>query len=194
MNKFLLFLFFVMPAMLFAADEIFVDCGSGYVMASVPNRHGISTVECRILWCRDLENGRIMGRDSEPSSGYEKGLEKNVAGSECGDDGFLCDGITEPIKCFGRRRWCPGEVAGEWDPELGFYTRRGADPSLYRSVLGGSCYRWQLQPHNCGAGEVGFNDGSTWVCGKPGNGGDGSRAAIRAQAVRRNAVMTAPRR
>ena len=184
MKKLVLFIFLILPFALVANDEQFVDCGPGFVMASVPNRNGIKTVECRRLWCRDLENGRIMGRETTPSSGYE-----NTSGAS-----ELCDDKNNCIECFGRRRWCPGEPAGDWDPDTGFYMRRGADSNLYRATLGGSCYRWQLQQHNCGVGEIAINNGSTWVCITQGGGTDVSRAAIRNQAVRRSAVISKGRR
>jgi len=187
MKKLLFFIFLMAPFALSASDDRFVDCGPGFVMASVPNRHGIPTVECRRLWCRDLENGRIMGRDATPSQGYE-----NTPGGP--SDRYTCDDQGNCIECFGRRRWCPGEPNGVWDPDLGFFVRWGtADANLYRSVLSGSCYRWQLQQHNCRQGEIAINNGDRWVCITQNIGGaEAARAAVRNQAVRRSAVMAPP--
>ena len=169
----------IVPLTVTASDELFVDCGIGFVRASVPNRNGITTVECRRLWCRDLENGRLMGRDATPNNGYE-----NTTGTV-----ELYDGEGNYIHCFGRRRWCPGEITGTWDADLGSFTRAGASPGLWRSVLSGSCYRWQLQNHTCEPGQIAINNGTAWVCLEPTAGSDQGRAAVRTQTVRRSGVM-----
>jgi hypothetical protein len=76
-----------------------------------------------------------------------------------------------------------------FNPEYGAYSRNGSDATLYRGVLSGNCYKWQLQNHNCAPGEVAINNGVSWVCMTQATGTDASRSAVKANALRRTGVM-----
>jgi len=162
------------------ASSVIIDCGEGFIGVTVQNQSGIPTVECRRLWCRDLENGRPMGSGDRPNNGYD-----NTAVPE-----EICGG-NDCISCFGRRRWCQGESAGIWEPEAGMYVRSNevvspGSPILNRGVLSGNCFRWQLQAHGCGPNQVAYNDGTAWICLTPSQlMGVGDRGATVPRAIRR---------
>ncbi|MDR1071563.1 MAG: hypothetical protein LBL21_02905 [Rickettsiales bacterium] len=177
MNRTILALIAILaaPAALFAAaGDKFVDCGEGYVLASSGARDGIQTKECKKLWCRDLENNKSMGRENTAAAGY-------VATSSPSD---ICDSQSNCVSCFGKRKWCAD--GGSFDVDKGIYVKSGS--SVYRGVLSGNCYKWQLQNHTCGPNEVAINDGDSWVCLNQSSGSDGARAAIKARAVRRTST------
>ena len=156
-----------------------VDCGPGFVSASVRNREGIQTFECRRLWCRDLENGRVAGRDNNPNNGY---VATDVPER-------IEDNDRNHIYCFGRRRWCDNQNQGDFMPEYGFYVRRGDNSLAHRGVLRGNCYDWGLTAHTCGPGETAIPTETGWVCVVAGSvGGTAARSAIRAQTIRRSSV------
>ena len=99
-----------------AADEL--SCGAGYVLVDKKGTiDEISLSECQKLWCVDLETGKKMGVGTKANSGYKDSM----------DVVELCDNDKNCIKCWGERRWCAGEVAGEWNPKYGAYTRHGED-------------------------------------------------------------------
>ena len=71
-------LFLAFFAAFASASAKTVDCGEGFVAADSKKLDGIPAVECKRLYCRDLENGRVMGKDDgTPNNGYEL---KNAAG------------------------------------------------------------------------------------------------------------------
>lgn len=137
-----------------AADEKFLSCGPGYVLANVSKIEGITAYECQKLWCRDLENGKSMGSGNTPASGYKS----TSAPVE------LCDAKNNCIECFGDRRWCSGDTPGVWNPEYGAYTRGGADTATYVSVQKSSCFGWQLEKPDCASGETAVLQNGEWVC------------------------------
>jgi len=167
----------------FAAGDQFVDCGPGFVIENVKNMDGIPTVRCKRLWCRDLENGRVMGKDDgAPNNGYEA---KDGNGKWIRS--IVGDGYGDAIECFGRRRWCAGNAPGDFDYDLGIWTKTAGN-ALYRGVLKGDCYYWQMQGHACDAskGEIAIHNGTSWACvsqADPTN--PFGRSAAKARAVRR---------
>lgn len=178
MKKIIASLFFVMAVVgvVNAADEKFLSCGPGYILASQPKKDGINAFECQKLWCRDLENGKSMGSDNNPASGY-----KTTSGPI-----ELCDAANNCIECFGDRRWCAGETAGVWNPEYGAYTRGGNDSATYQSYQKGSCFAWRLEKPVCEAGETAILRQGEWVCATAkGSGATGSRES----AVRRTGTI-----
>lgn len=177
------------------ATEKFVDCGPGFVSAPVKSMDGISAFECKRLWCRDLENGKVMGRDNgTPNSGYELKTAKGdwIRGQAEDNNGNV-------IECFGRRKWCTGETIGNAQPQfntdIGIYYKGGKDGDNYRSALGGNgCWYWQLQNHNCNAeaGETAMLKDGVWVCAVQASTSQ-ARSAIKARAIRRTAGVTSIR-
>ena len=170
---FLLGIFYMFGAV--AADK-FADCGAGYIVISAGNRDGIPTVECKKLWCRDLENGKIMGKENTAASGYESTPGPDISESSIGND---------EVYCFGKRKWCAAQ--GAFDPVYGGYVMNGDTPGHHVAVLSGNCYKWQLQNPGCKEDEVAINNGTSWTCLKPGSGADG-RSAIKSKAIRRISV------
>ena len=167
-----------------AASLPYVDCGDGFVAASAKSSDGIQTFECKRVWCRDLENGRVMGADnSTVNKGYE--LKNKVTPEEYNYYG-------KNIHCFGERKWCTGEVKGEFDPDIGIYTRSGVSTGFYRGVLRGDCYYWQVQSHKCDAanGEVAVHNGTSWTCIIQASGPGTGRSAIKQKAIRRSSGVT----
>lgn len=130
------------------------SCGAGYVLVPHSKIDGINAFECQKLWCRDLETGRFMGTGNHPNTGYIA----TPAPVE------LCDAANNCIECFGDRKWCSGEAAGEWNREYGAYTRGGADNATYVSYNKGSCFGWRLEKPNCPDGETAILQGDEWVC------------------------------
>jgi hypothetical protein len=168
---------------LFAADEKFVDCGPGFIVENAKKRDGIASVECKKLWCRDLENGKNMGANDSAANGY-------VITSAPVE---LCDDKNNCVECFGARKWCAGEAAGVWDPDYGIHIRPDSDASMYRGILSGNCYKWQLQNHNCGPNEIAVNNGTSWSClTQSGAGGEAARSAIKKKAIRRTSGVVKP--
>lgn len=138
-----------------AADAAkFTSCGAGYVLASHAKIDGLNTAECVKLWCRDLETGRAMGSGDRAANGYVDTPEPVE----------LTDAAGNRIECFGRRKWCGGAVAGEWNPEYGAYTRDGADNATYQSYQKGSCFTWQLEKPECPNGQSAVLQNDEWVC------------------------------
>ena len=116
--KRIILLFFagvVLSSAAYAADEKFVDCGAGFIVANAKSRDGIPAVECKKLWCRDLENGKSMGKENTPSAGYQS----TAAPVE------ICDNANNCIECFGTRKWCATETPGNFEPEFGIHVRPG---------------------------------------------------------------------
>lgn len=134
------------------ADDF--SCGAGYVLDKHPNIDGIPAMQCKKLWCRDLETDAVMGTGDKVASGYQ----------ETSAPVELCDAAGHCIECWGQRRWCAGDVRGEWNPEYGMYTRGGADSVTYRSYKKGGCFSWRLEQHNCPDGEVAVLKDGEWVC------------------------------
>ena len=129
------------------------SCGAGYVLVQRSNIDGIKAAECQKLWCRDLETGKNMGSGKNAASGYK-------------DTSYtteLCDADRNCVECFGERKWCAGEVVGEWNPEYGAYTR-GGDNASYQSYQKGGCFAWRLEKPNCDAGYTAVLSGGEWVC------------------------------
>jgi len=170
------------------ANVITVDCGEGFIGVTSTNNAGLSTVECRKLWCRDLENGRSMGSGNNPANGYQ-----NTANPVSLDEYVL--GPDEYIYCFGERRWCPNEARAMWYEDAGIFIREidladiaAGKPVQYRSQLSGNCYRWQGQSHGCPAGTIAHNDGTAWICLTPGMGVNQAKSATTPASIRRAPV------
>ena len=166
----------------FAVDGKFADCGPGFVKEDVKSIEGILTVKCKKLWCRDLENGRVMGKDGAANNGYEAKMMDGGYGAEYDEKGI-------GIECFGKRKWCAGQNPPRdgFDYDLGIWAKEKGN-ALYRGVLKGDCYYWQIQGHACDAskGEIAIHNGTSWACvsqADPTN--PFGRSAIKARAVRR---------
>ena len=39
----------------------------------------------------------------------------------------LEDAKGNSVECWGQRKWCAGEVVGQWNPEYGAYTKNGEE-------------------------------------------------------------------
>jgi len=131
------------------------SCGAGYIMEKAGNTDGIPTYECKKLWCMDLENGKTMGKNNSANSGY-RATSQPVR---------LCDkNNSNCIECFGERKWCGGEVPGEWNPEYGAYTRGGDNNATYKSYQRGSCFAWRLEKPNCADGKTAMLVDGKWEC------------------------------
>lgn len=138
-----------------SANAADVSCGAGYVLVNTSKKMDkIPVYECQKLWCVDLETGEKMGNGSKASSGYADTM----------DIMELCDSDKNCIECWGDRKWCAGEVAGEWNPEYGAYTRRGDDNSTYESYQKGDCFVWRLEKPDCEDGLVAILQDERWVC------------------------------
>lgn len=140
----------------FAANaEDVLSCGVGYVLVDTNKTiDGIPVSECQKLWCLDLETGGKMGDGAKANSGYV----------DTADVVRLCDVDKNCIECWGERRWCAGEVPGEWNPEYGAYTRRGDDNATYESYKKGNCFAWSLEKPDCAAGQTAILQDEKWVC------------------------------
>ena len=176
-----LFAIIALPVASFATSKFF-DCGPGWVVQSAKNRDGISAMECKRLYCRDLENGKAMGTEARMNNGYHKETELT----------HLEDNEGNSISCFGQRKWCVGQVEGVFDPDFGMYVR-GGDGNAYRGILKGDCWEWQPTNHSCRLGETPKMDPvtGTWVCIDVRMGLD-TRSAIKARATRRTSGMLMP--
>lgn len=180
MNK--LFAGFVLFAAIFtvgahAADEKFLSCGEGYIVVPNGKIDGIESMECQKLWCRDLENGRVMGSGDRANTGY-RATSSPYPGVE--------DSKGNQIACFGDRKWCSNNDAGVWNPEYGAYTKRGADSNVYLSTQRGDCFAWLMQKPVCsGQGEVAIMTDGEWVCAVA----EQSTEAIRKSSIRRTGTI-----
>lgn len=158
-----------------AADDKFISCGPGYVLASKNKLDGVNAYECEKLWCRDLETGKSMGSGNSAASGY-----KTTSGPI-----ELCDANNNCIECFGDRRWCSGENAGVWNPEYGAYTRGGNDTATYQSYQKGSCFAWRLEKPDCESGETAILRNGEWICTTS----TGSTTGSRESSIRRTGTI-----
>lgn len=151
------------------------SCGAGYVLVETRKKiDGIPTAECQKLWCRDLENGKMMGSGDRPNAGYQA----TSFSSE------LCDADGNCVECWGARKWCSGDVTGIWNPDLGVYTR-GADNTVYQSYQKSTCFTWRLEKPDCESGTTAILQDGKWVCAIS----TGTTDAARASAVRRTSTV-----
>jgi len=160
----------------FAAGNSF-SCGDGYIKVSHSKVDGMETWECQKLWCRDLETNKPMGSGDRAASGY-------VATTRAMP---LEDWTGKSITCFGDRKWCSGEVAGEWNKDVGGYTRRGDGSTSYKSFQRSGCFAWRLEKPNCKDGEIAILQNNKWKCVEEYMSPNAGRAATirRTGAVRR---------
>ena len=157
------------------ANAAFTSCGPGYVLVEKREKiDGVQSAECQRLWCRDLENGKQMGNNEKPNSGYQL-----TSGTI-----ELCDVNGNCVECWGERKWCGDEARGEWNPEYGAYTRSG-DSSTYESYQKGSCFAWRLEKPTCPDGETAILKAGNWVCAVS----TGTTEASRSSAIRRTGTM-----
>ena len=151
-------------------------CGPGYVLVNHSKIDGIEAAECQKLWCMDLENGKMMGRADSAYSGYKSTTTANkleVKGEK-------------PILCWGERKWCTGQPAGNWDKDLGRYVRISADDA-YESYQNGSCFSWRLKDNPCASGQDAKLVNGVWQCMEKAE----TEAQVRGSVIRRT---SAPRR
>lgn len=137
----------------YASSEF--TCGPGYVLVEHKQIDGLDAAECQKLWCVDLETGKAMGRGNTPNSGYRATTYPNE----------LSVG-TDKITCWGDRKWCAGQVEGQWDSRHGVYVRGEYNSdSAYQSYQKGGCFTWRLSEHNCPSGQDAFlSDDGVWEC------------------------------
>lgn len=175
---FILFAGMVTPVM----AGSFTSCGPGYVLVeSRKNIDDIPVAECQKLWCRDLENGKMMGKEDRANSGYQMSA----------DVVQLCDAAKPTpkcIECWGERRWCNGEPRGDWNPEYGAYVRGG--DLTYKSYQKGSCFAWRLEKPKCEAGLSAILVDGKWECVPP----SAPVGASRGSAIRRTGTIRAIKR
>ena len=88
----------------------------------------------------------------------------------------LCDAENNCVECWGERKWCGGEVVGEWNPKYGAYTR-GGDNATYQSYQKGTCFAWRLEKPDCDDGMSAILQNGKWVCVKESNKGEAARAS-----------------
>lgn len=151
------------------------NCGPGYVLVESRQKiDGIPTAACEKLWCWDLETGKVMGQGEKANSGYQS----TSSHSE------LCDASGRCVECWGARKWCAGEVRGEWYPEYGAYTR-GGDNTTYQSYQKGSCFAWRLEKPDCADGMSAILQNGEWICAVEGN----QAKAMRASGLRRTGTI-----
>ena len=169
-SVFLVFLCLMMPA---SASQF--DCGPGYVLVKLNKKvEGIDTYECEKLWCWDLEANKAMGKGDKANSGYQS----TSGPSE------LCDAKNNCVECWGARKWCKGEVNGEWAPEYGSYVR-SADDLTQQSYQKGSCFAWRADKPTCDKGMSAIKKDGKWVCAFEAN----QAKTIRASGVRRTGAI-----
>ena len=135
------------------ADNGF-SCGDGYVLVQHSKIDGIETWECQKLWCHDLETNKPMGNGNRAASGYV----------ETARPMELTDWTGKSITCFGDRKWCSGEPNGQWNADIGGYTRAGDDSLIYKSFQKGGCFAWRLEKPDCDAGMVAVLKNNKWEC------------------------------
>ena len=149
---------FLLFAFLFVGNayaEPGFSCGPGYVLVEHKKIDGLNAAECQKLWCMDMETGKSMGRGNTPNSGYRATSQPdvlNVAGKR--------------ITCWGDRKWCAGQVEGQWDSTHAVYVRGTYNKdSAYQSYQKGSCFTWRLAEHNCPPGQTAFlGEDGVWDC------------------------------
>lgn len=154
------------------------SCGAGYVLVEHNKIDGITAQACEKLWCKDLETGQSMGAGNTPANGYRATAEPvTLRVNEFGTNNVL------EIKCFGERKWCAGEVEGEWMHEYGGYTRGGEDAPAYKSYQKSGCFAWRLEQPTCDEpGQVAVLEDGKWKCtAKP-------KVDARASTIRRTAT------
>ena len=182
MKKIFYSLFVCVGAVLFAsagwADTF--SCGDGYVLVEHSKIDGITAKACERLWCMDLETGQKMGSGNTAANGYRATSEP----VELEIQEFESTNVLR-IKCFGERKWCSGEVAGEWIPEYGGYTRGGEDAPAYQSYQKGGCFAWRLEKPSCETGLTAVLEDGKWVCVTEEQRGTGTRAST----IRRTSSM-----
>jgi hypothetical protein len=161
----------------FAATSF--SCGDGYVLTNHAKIDGVSAMECQKLWCHDLETGAPMGAGNRAANGY---VATDVANELMGYSGE--SGFAPSIVCFGARKWCAGEPAGEWNPDLGRYTR-GGDNTTYTSYQKSGCFAWRLEKPECADGQVAILQDNEWVCTIK----TGTSGASRASSMRRTGTI-----
>ncbi len=173
-------LFYSLFVLCFAISPVFAagntssfSCGAGYVLASHNKIDGINAKECKKLWCRDLETNKAMGSGDKVATAYVDVLSE------------VFDGSTS-IECFGERKWCAGEPAGVWEPNLGIYVRGSDDGSTYKAYQKGSCFAWRLEKPECTNGESAILVDGEWVCAKANSGGVNT---VMKSSVRRTGTM-----
>ncbi len=153
-----------------------LSCGAGYVLVETRQKlDGIKVSECQKLWCVDLETGKKMGNDNVANSGYVM----------TGGFAKLCDNDKTCVECWGDRKWCAGEMRGEWNPKYGAYTRNGENSATYESYQKGSCFAWRLEKPQCDDGMTAIMQDDNWVCVTA----DGASGVSRESAVRRTGTM-----
>ena len=179
MRKRICFCLLVLIAGIYTANaEDVLSCGVGYVLVDTNKTiDEIPVSECQKLWCVDLETGNKMGVGTKANSGYTDSMDVMT----------LCDNDKNCIECWGDRRWCAGEVAGEWNPKYGAYTRRGDDNASYESYQKGNCFAWRLEKPDCEAGLVAILQDDIWVCATV----EGDSGISRESSIRRT---SSPRR
>ena len=150
------------------------SCGAGFVLANHAKIDGLNAQECKKLWCRDLETNRPMGTGDRVASGYLDVLFE------------VDDGQNPPVPCFGMRKWCAGEPAGNWAPEYGMYVRGSDDGTTYKSYQKSGCFAWRLEKPECDAGESAILRNGEWIC-VTASGGDINN--IQKSSVRRTGTM-----
>ena len=128
------------------------SCGDGYIRVSHSKIDGRDTWECQKLWCHDLETNKPMGSGDRAASGYVATTQPIT----------LEDWKGKSIKCFGDRKWCGGEEAGVWNPDLGGYTRHGDNSVTYKSFQRGGCFAWRLEKPQCGDDEIAILKNNKW--------------------------------
>ena len=174
LKQFITSCFFVL-GLVSMSNAAFTSCGPGYILVESRQKiDGIPSAECQKLWCRDLENGKMMGNKDKPNSGYQ------ITNAPV----ELCDANNTCVECWGQRKWCGGEARGEWNPEYGAYTR-GGDNATYQSYQKGSCFAWRLEKPDCEPGTTAVLQDGKWVCATQG----GTSEASRASGVRRTGTM-----
>ncbi len=155
MRKRLFFCFSVSLAVILSCGNLLASCGAGYVLVeSRQKTDGIVTAECQRLWCMDLETGKNMGRDNKPNTGYQMTVGPVT----------LEDAKGNSVECWGQRKWCAGEVVGQWNPEYGAYTKNGEDNATYISYQKGGCFAWRLEKPDCPADQTAILQDGKWVC------------------------------
>lgn len=161
-----------------AAHAEFKSCGAGYVLTEVSKKiDGIPTFECEKLWCMDLETGEMMGNKDKPGRGYTATPSYDK----------ICDSENNCVECWGARKWCAGQVRGEWNAKYGAYTRNGDDNNSFYSYLKQDCFAWHLEKPQCEEGMIAVMQDDEWICTKRANAAEIQRAATmrRSSAVKR---------
>ncbi|MDR1027748.1 MAG: hypothetical protein LBL46_05015 [Rickettsiales bacterium] len=180
MKRLLAAILIVAPLCLHAADERFVDCGPGFVMSAGKLIDGIPSVECKKLWCRDLETGKAMGTNNA-ANGY-----KDTARA-----GEVCDDKNNCVSCWGERKMCGGEDPAVFNADMGAYTKRGAAVKDFVGFQSGSCWKWRVAGHDCPAGKIAMLVDGEYRCLDQSTNTDAARAATKKKAVKRTAFAPA---